>query len=477
MQTAHAQSPWPRWFEPLLMMSLALPAAAPAAEIAAPSLEKDEKKWIEHVRLILTTREKELFAGLRTKADRDEFRRLFWARRDPDLSTPNNELEAFYEAHRRQAAKLYDCAHPLQRFEHTPPAATDCALVHLALGPPAETSPVEGRPKSGVCDWRRWRYPGGLDFEFNSRCLFPDYGMERRRDALRSLLVAQPHLEYVVEDGKLVKTLDDLMPVRAAAPPPARESAPPLQIQAAFLKAEDGATRVLALVRGEAEATRDPAPEPPTPLVLRAQAVRGDGLLVASRQREIAAVVGADGSVLGSFFMTVRPGRHALKVTLHRHGDAAASTVVETIEVPDLNKGRLSIGSLLLLEGIDKAPSDVGHPLTAFTFGRSLFVPRFGHVFGPDQSLTAVFQLHDARVDATSGKAATTAKLAITRENGDVVAEGPEETFDSAIAGGMLGPVSLRNYEPGTYTVRLTAVDKIANTTEVQQTHFQVKAR
>ena len=71
------------------------------------------------------------------KSDRDEFRRIFWARRDPDLSTPENEYQPEYEAAREKADTQY-------RVTGRKGSQTDCGRFFILLGEPDETDVQAG---------------------------------------------------------------------------------------------------------------------------------------------------------------------------------------------------------------------------------------------------------------------------------------------------------------------------------------------
>src|SRR5262245_74990 len=81
-----------------------LPVAAPAF---AQKMDKDEKKFIDDVRPILLPDEEKTWKGLKDKADRLEFQKIFWARRDPDLDTPANEYQAEYEKVKAEVDAAY----------------------------------------------------------------------------------------------------------------------------------------------------------------------------------------------------------------------------------------------------------------------------------------------------------------------------------------------------------------------------------
>ena len=78
-----------------ILMALAV---LPPGLAAAQKLDKDDKKWLDDVRPIVLAEEEKTYKGLKEKSDRLEFQLIFWARRDPDLATPENEFQAEYLA-------------------------------------------------------------------------------------------------------------------------------------------------------------------------------------------------------------------------------------------------------------------------------------------------------------------------------------------------------------------------------------------
>src|SRR5687767_12404757 len=95
--------------------ALLLPTAAPAAE----KLDKNAKKWLEEVRPLMLPEEEKVFRELKDSAERDEFQKIFWARRDPDLETPANEYRTEYEKTRADVDNRF-------RVAGKPGSATDC---------------------------------------------------------------------------------------------------------------------------------------------------------------------------------------------------------------------------------------------------------------------------------------------------------------------------------------------------------------
>ena len=112
-------------------LAVALVLLAPAS-VRADKLDKDDKKWLDEVRPIILPDEEKTFRDLKDKADRLEFQKIFWARRDPDLDTPENEFQTSYNATRAEVDRQF-------KVGSQPGSASDCGRVYLLLGKPDAT--------------------------------------------------------------------------------------------------------------------------------------------------------------------------------------------------------------------------------------------------------------------------------------------------------------------------------------------------
>ena len=81
---------------------LLLPAGA-----RAQGLDPDATSFLNDVRPLILPEEKATFEKLGDKADRIEFQKIFWARRNTDLATPGNEFQREYEKDRAIADQRY----------------------------------------------------------------------------------------------------------------------------------------------------------------------------------------------------------------------------------------------------------------------------------------------------------------------------------------------------------------------------------
>jgi GWxTD domain-containing protein len=105
-----------------------------------PALAERFRKWLdEEVVYIISENERDVFRTLRTDAERDNFVKMFWKRRDPTPETPVNE---FREEHYRRIA-FADRTY----FEGKAGWRSDRGRVYIMFGPPDffETNPGGGR--------------------------------------------------------------------------------------------------------------------------------------------------------------------------------------------------------------------------------------------------------------------------------------------------------------------------------------------
>lgn len=112
------------------------------------TLDPFSRDFYETARLIMSKMEKDIFNHFPDQASREEFIADFWAKRDPDPETEENEFkEEFYR--RIEYAN--------QRFKEGPPGwKTDRGRIYIYLGPPDrfEEHPMLNLPNmKGVLIW------------------------------------------------------------------------------------------------------------------------------------------------------------------------------------------------------------------------------------------------------------------------------------------------------------------------------------
>ncbi len=500
----------PRHLLPPVLVLL-VSGAAPAAERPAV----DTRRFPKLVRLFLLPEEQSTLKELKDDKDRREFQRIFWARRDPTPGTSANELEDNVRAVWKHADDLF--SYPNQKGSET-----GCGQVLALLGRPEEAlgkgddprqpavqvtgrggrelapGPGPGRPFDDMAYLREgstrepetWVYrdrPGlpyhftgaELRVVFDSECRFGEGGIlaeDLRRAA--AAFVTRPDLVYNHgSDGRL-------MPLTAAAAASsgagggarALLAAPrtdfPLAAESKLvIRAPKGEAYVAGLVRLSVGA----AGAAPVHVALVAQAADADGKAVASAARETDAPPEADGSLVASWGLALKPGRYKVTLAALLEPDRGSASVID-VEVPDFGGTTLATSPLVLYP--DEPPAagtaDARDPYAATLLGPVRLRPRFGNVFAPTDALMVVATLYGAKVDAASSQASLRSRFTILKD-GKPVARGAEDAFPTPDAVASVGPIPLSTYAPGAYVVRLDVTDGVANRTLRQEVPFEIQ--
>jgi GWxTD domain-containing protein len=471
-------------------LSLALLALAAIPGLArADKLDKDDKKWLDDVRPIMLSDEEKQFKELKDKADRLEFQKIFWARRDPDLATPENEYQQEYAKARAEADMQF-------RVPTQVGSNTDCGRVFLLLGKPDEVQKDEGSsivqrsPETWIyLDKPGRTFAGGkVMIAFDTDCR-GTASLSSQLDRLAAAKIVHLNIDYRLgKDGHVVKLADQLpkdTKARALFKTPRQEFA--VSAQAAYLKVADGSTALVGLVRGDAAGLAvDGGATKTVNVSVAASAVAEDGKEAGWTEQTMNAPVGPDGAFVGSFKMGLKPGKYTLKAGAVDVKSGKGSLSSTPIEVPDLAKVEAaadgssrpvaSAASLLLLRDIEELPAgaanDPAHPYSAFSLGVARLLPYFGSTFHKADQISIFFQVYDLTVDA-GGKADALATISILKDGKTPIAR-TQNPINTAVGGSVIGPVPLASYEPGKYVAQLKVADKQSQKEIVQEAPFEI---
>jgi len=442
---------------------------------------------LRDVRLLVLPEEDATYAQLADPADRAEFERIFWARRDPDPATPANELQAAVARARARADALYTRS-------GLKGADTDCGQLLVLLGEPPEIAGRETRVHfDNVQTMRGARRPeiwiyrsrpgdavtftgGELRVSLDEECRFAE-GARVREDLLRVARsrVVQPRLGYAkTADGRLVRLEDMRAALAAPAAPVATTRADfPLTIEPKLLlRTASGEAYAAGLLRAELGlGARNGAPVPPIAATVVVQAEDDSGRPVGRHERAARGPVGADGAFVASYGVPLKPGRYVLRVSLAT--GEKASLVTTKVDVPDFEAPGLKLGSLLVYPEGGEPAADAQDPYSAFTVGALRLHPRLGNVFTTADALHAVCVLYGGQADPATGKVSLRARMSLTKD-GQPVAMGQPETFDTASAVVSVGPVPLAGYAPGRYVAKVEAIDLVSGKTQTGEAAFEI---
>jgi GWxTD domain-containing protein len=481
---------------PLHPLSLSLAAVLALAAVAtaggADSPAVDTKRFPKLVRVLLLPEEQAVLKDLKDDKDRREFQKIFWARRDPTPGTPANEFEDNVRAVWKHADELF--SYPNQKGSET-----GCGQVLALLGRPEEIlgkNDAVRTPSVTVAskDGRQSEAPGAshdrpgvpykftgaeLKIEFDSECRYAEGGVladDLQRAA--AAYVTRPEVAYNRgSDGHLLPLPAAAATATASAGPGAREllASPrtdfPLAVESKLLiRGPKGDAYVAGLVQTSAGASSGPAR-----LSLAAQASDAAGQAVASAVRDITVRPQSDGSLVGSWGLSLKPGRYKVSVAALLPEGKGAVTAID-VDVPDFGGTALAASPLVVYPdepaaGGASSPSD---PYAAMQLGSTRLHPRFGNIFAPADSLMVVATLYGAKADPATGQPSLRSRFTILKGT-KPVARGAEDVFTSPDAVASVGPIPLADYAPGSYVVRLDVTDTVTKQTLRQETPFEIR--
>jgi len=460
----------------LILISTALPSV-----VRAQKLDKDDKKWLDVARPLMTPDEEKTYKGLKDKSDRQEFQKIFWARRDPNLETPENEFQAEYMKAYAEADQF--------KVPGKAGVETDCGRIFLLLGKPDEVKKEQVGANPATRSPETWTYRdrpgqsftgGKAEIGVDETCALPPGArLKEQLDRLAEAKVAQPNIGYKTEkDGHLVKLADQLpKPSLAQALLKTPRQDFPVAAQAGYLKVQDGGTALIGLVRGDASGltVEDAAGKKTVKVVVAANLTGADGKVSGFAEEPTVAEV-KDGHFVASFRISAKPAKYTLRAGAIEEKSGKGSLAELPVEVPNLNTGEISAATVLVLDDVqDIETADPRHPFAAFTLAKARLLPRFGGAFSKAEAVSFFYQVYDLKTDE-AGKASSVATVTMMKENTKtVVAKADPLTIETPVGGTVVGPVPLGKYEPGKYIVQLKVRDNLAKKDLTQEVPFEVK--
>ena len=126
-------------FWTFLWIALAMSTAAATADERLEKLPPEHRKWLEEETVyIILDQEREVFLALETREEREHFIEAFWRKRDPNRTTPDNELRQEHYRRIEYANK------ELGRGSARPGWMTDRGRMYILLGQPVSIERFEG---------------------------------------------------------------------------------------------------------------------------------------------------------------------------------------------------------------------------------------------------------------------------------------------------------------------------------------------
>jgi len=149
---------------PVLFVALLVAGLAACAGAGGPAagvrLDPESETFIRTARLIMTGDETAIFNHLPDAAARREFIRDFWAKRDPDPETPENEFQKMFQDRVEYVNKHFQ--------EGGPGYNTDRGRVYIFMGPPDKVEEFlthdDPEVRGAILWWFYYKYGLGIEF-------------------------------------------------------------------------------------------------------------------------------------------------------------------------------------------------------------------------------------------------------------------------------------------------------------------------
>jgi len=543
-----------RVFLVLFAVSFFLPSLSRAQEQSAPQdstakpltpkeLKQREKKltkelsnqdgiWLlEEVPDIITEPERRAFLELGTEEEREQFREIFWQRRNPDPESPINPVK---EEHYRRL--IYADEHFASGI---PGRKTDRGHIYIIWGPPDEIdshptggtyerSPGQGGGPSTAYAFEIWRYRylegigENIELEFVDPTGSGEYHIARdpcEKDALAHVPGAGLSLSEILgsstKAGRFTNSNGTTCPMplggmtastnefdnldrtfRVQRPPEhfkdlaekvsARivQSQIPLNYRVDFLRVTSNTDLVpiTVQVRNRDLSFQGNQGVHSAVLNLYGRVTTPGGAVVQTFEdvisRDFPESLFASSLNLSSIYQKIvplRPGLYRLDVIIKDTQNGNLGIFGTAIRVPHFDEEKLDASSLILADQIETVSSaQIG--IGQFVLGSYKVRPRLSQEFLSTDKLGIFLQLYNLKLDEASHKINVSVAYRITKEQQEIwrTVETPEHLHQGGEQLTIERLIPVASLAPGRYTMEVTAIDLLTNETVIRNANFTV---
>lgn len=496
-------------------------------------LGPQDKVWLDDdVPDIITPEERRAFLELGTEEERDQFRELFFARRNPHPESPTN---AFEEEHYRRLA--YADEHFASGI---PGRKTDRGRIYILWGPPDEVdshptggtydrSPEQGSGSSTAYPWETWRYRHLEGIGENVEIEFVDpsgsgvYHLTLdpcEKDVLTRVPGAGLSVSELIhgasKTNRFTNSDGTTCPMALGGTSGSSREFDRLTQLALLQRPPQHFPELAALVTARIVAK-------PLPFTFRADFLRATSntvfvpITIQLRNRDLgfqgshgleSAVLDLYGRItdpggrivqtfedviscsfpeslfassleLSSIYqksVPLRSGLYRLDLVMKDTLSGKLGIQSAALRVPRFEEGKLEASSLILADQIE--PVTMSHlGLGQFVFGAYKVRPRLDQEFSGSDKLGIYLQLYNLQIDPDSHKTKVSVVYRMTKEQREVWRG--IETADHLHQGGEQLTIErflpTNTLGPGRYNIEVTAIDLLSNETVTRTTEFTVR--
>ena len=473
------------------------------------------------VRYILSREEDTSYRRLKSREERAAFIQRFWASRDPDTSTPDNEFRDLFYRRVEFAVRAFTT-------ESTKPGwKTDRGKIYILLGPPDDFDErVSQRTDTQAIIWTYRDPPPGTMASPNTQVTFlrdpsGEYLLTSgtrlfSNESAMSLALALQALQ-VKSPPELRPSADAL--ARSAAPDqigpttppgahhaggapssgggagvtgtadeaPASGESGPLRAHADLFRTGDRRTLVVltvwlkdsepAATRGETAIVARLAGEGPHP---RSYALEG---ATALRPGAGDLGLGPDGTRLYQGGVIVEPDTYTVDYAMAVAGQALQPVLTDIVVVPSppIEAG-LAVGPVALATHFERLADSAAPEYSApFNLGRMRIVPRLGDLLTSGEDLSFYYQVLGAATDPIGGRPDLDLEYRLFRVPPGEGGPAADQPFGRAIhltgEQALLQGFSLATtgWPPGAYRLQVSITDNLSGATAGGATGFRLR--
>jgi GWxTD domain-containing protein len=183
-----------------------------------------------------------------------------------------------------------------------------------------------------------------------------------------------------------------------------------------------------------------------------------------------------DGGSIHQKVIPLRPGLYKLDLVLKDIHSGNVGTVSQRLQVPRFPDDKLQLSSLILADVVENLPpSQVGSG--SFILGSNKVRPNVNDDFRKDKNLNLWFQVYNLKLDEGTRKPSATVEMLITKNGREVKREIEEasELSNAAAQMTLSKNVSLKDFEPGEYSVQVKVTDNLTKDVIASAEKFTVR--
>ncbi len=473
-----------------------------AGSPAQAKLSKEAKEWMNGpVRYLMSQDERKVFKDLDGEEAVEQFKKDFWAKRDPIPETGTNEFKIRFE----ERVAFAD-----QNFKSW---RSDRGMVFILLGPPQDRSDSPLGADISVAGSEIWTYAAikeqrtrtNYSIFFYDQDGNGDYDMWVGQDLGGNPPDGIERCDIVFTDPKIIgleplpeefRAVVDAPTATVAAPPaqPTVSSASaafvdrviageePLSdlnvAHSAYCFKDDKGTTLVVINVGvfTADQIEDPGFVPFARLV----SATGESY---SFESEASFSPWKDNDKIADDFLvyqaqgSVPAGQYQLYGGVYHKGDNKAGTFSEELKAPEFHAGAFSLSSIVVANEMKGDPTRSGEGKISakpFTLGGTTILPNVDHVYTKKQELAVFFQAYDGQKNLETDQYIFRLQYRFFYEkDGRFVPYGKPKMVESDSPGqGYFVP--LATLRSGKYKLIVSATDMMTEQTAKSTTYFEL---